>query len=109
MPPLLTAGLWAWIAEQGEAGQAYAIDAPPSAKPPLHARLRRTLDEATEDEAHWCFRAIAASNAVAAQHRIRAAASAAGLTEGITKRRLFLLRNGPWPSGPRTRELVEAF
>jgi hypothetical protein len=36
------------------------------------------------------FQAITHSNAIAVQHRIRAAVSAAGLAAGVPKRRLFL-------------------
>ncbi|GAA3801368.1 DUF87 domain-containing protein [Sphaerisporangium flaviroseum] len=109
MPALLSAGLAAWIAEQGEAGQAFGQDAPPSSKPSLHARLRRALSETTEDEAHWAFRAIAAENPVAALHRLRTASVAAGLDSDVPKRRLFVLRNSMWSSGPRTREAIAAF
>ncbi|MGW4644731.1 ATP-binding protein [Sphaerisporangium sp. NPDC004334] len=109
MPGLLAAGLTAWIAAQGEAGQVLGQDAPPSAKPPLHARLRRELVEATEDEAHWAFRAIAAEHPNAALTRLRAACVAAGLDAEVAKRRLFVLRNSGWSGGPRTREVVAAF
>ncbi|MEW9530203.1 DUF87 domain-containing protein [Microbispora sp. NPDC049125] len=109
MPALLSAGLSAWIAEQGDAGDAFTQDPPPSTKPPLHARLRRSLREAIEDEAHWCFRAIAATNHTAALNRLRAAAVAAGLDVAVRKRRLFILRNHPWANGPRTKEVVATF
>lgn len=109
MPGLLSAGLTAWIAEQGEAGRAFTQDAPPSAKPPLHARLRRSLDEATEDEEHWSFRAIASGNAIAALHRVRSASVAAGLNAEVPKRRLFLLRRTPWSPGAKTQETIAAF
>ncbi|MFC5813861.1 helicase HerA domain-containing protein [Nonomuraea harbinensis] len=109
MPALLAAGLAAWITEQGEDGQAFSVDPPPSAKPPLHARLRFTLDETTEDEAHWAFRAITAEHAVSALNRIRKASVAAGLDAEVPKRRLFLLRKQDWSKGARTREVVAAF
>ncbi|MEU8247730.1 DUF87 domain-containing protein [Nonomuraea sp. NPDC048916] len=109
MPALLSAGLSAWIAEQGDAGREFSQDPPPSSKPPLHARLRRTLDEATEDEVHWGFRAIGAENAIAALNRVRKASVAAGLDADVPKRRLFVLRNTPWSKGRRTREVIEAF
>ncbi|MDH2427259.1 DUF87 domain-containing protein [Sphaerisporangium sp. TRM90804] len=109
MPSLLSAGLDAWILERGEAGRAFRRDAAPSSKPPVHARLRRTLDEATEDEAHWCFRAISAVHAGAALNRLRTACVAAGLAADAPGRRLFVLRNGSWSRGPRTREAFEAF
>ncbi|ETK31500.1 ATP-binding protein [Microbispora sp. ATCC PTA-5024] len=109
MPPLLSAGLAAWILEHGEAGRVFSQDAAPSARPPLHARLRRTLDEGIEDEAHWCFRAVAATNALAALTRLRNASVAAGLDAAVPKRRLFVLRNQAWARGPRTQEALAAF
>ncbi|XVQ84119.1 helicase HerA domain-containing protein [Microbispora siamensis] len=109
MPGLLSAGLSAWIAEQGEDGRLFTQDPPPSTKPPLHARLRRTLDEATENEAHWCFRAISASHHIAALNRLKAASTAAGLDERIPARKLFVLRNQSWAKGPVTQETLAAF
>ncbi|GII91612.1 ATP-binding protein [Sinosporangium siamense] len=109
MPSLLAAGLSAWVVEQGEAGHVFSQDPAPSSKPPLHARLRRSLHEATEDEAHWAFRAIGTESANAALHRLRAASVAAGLNAGVTKRRLFLLRSVAWSKGPRTQEVLTAF
>ncbi|MBE3008076.1 DUF87 domain-containing protein [Microbispora sp. NEAU-D428] len=109
MPGLLSAGLSAWIAEQGEDGRLFTQDPPPSTKPPLHARLRRTLDEATENEAHWCFRAISASHHIAALNRLKAASTAAGLDERIPARKLFVLRNQSWAKGPVTQETLTAF
>ncbi|OFJ53637.1 helicase HerA domain-containing protein [Mycolicibacterium grossiae] len=109
VPAILGASLDAWIAELGEDEQAFRQDPPPGAKPPLHARLRQILDGATDDERHWAFRAIAATNAVAAQTRIRNAGSAAGSASGSEKRRLVLLRNTPWPTGRKTAELVAEF
>lgn len=109
MPGLLAAGLTAWIAEQGAASGLFSLDPPPSAKPALHARLRRSLDESTEDEAHWGFRAVAAVHPVAALNRVRTAATVAGLTEGMTKRRLFLLRRAGWSKGPSTQQAIAAF
>jgi hypothetical protein len=109
VPELLAAGLTAWIAELGPDGEAYGQDPLPGGKPDLHARLRHSLDESREDEQHWCFRAIAAPHPVAALNRIRNAVTAAGLTEGVSKRRLFLLRNAEFSGGPRTTEVVAEF
>lgn len=109
MPELLAAGLTAWITERGDGSRAFSQDPPPGGKPPLHARLRRNLDEHTEDESHWSLRAIASGNARAVQCRIRNACTMAGLREGATKRKLYLLRNTPWPSGAVTRQVVTAF
>ncbi|MEU7878075.1 helicase HerA domain-containing protein [Microbispora bryophytorum] len=109
MPGLLSAGLSAWIAEQGEDGRLFAQDPPPSTKPPLHARLRRTLDEETENEAHWCFRSISASHHTAALNRLKTASTAAGLDERIPARKLFVLRNQSWAKGPATQHALAAF
>ncbi|GAA4711990.1 ATPase [Phytohabitans rumicis] len=109
-PALLTAGLTAWILERGEGAEAFTLDPPPSDKPDLHARLRRTLDENTEDQVHWCFRAVSDTHhAVAALNRIRRARMAAGLTAEVAKRKLFLIRNGPWSSGVKTQQAVKEF
>lgn len=111
MPALLSAGLQAWILEQGDAEKRFSFDPPPGVKPSLHARLRRTLDEATEEEAHWAFRAIASTNATAALTRIRAACTMSGLTHGVTERRLFLLRNVAWAGrqGSKTQDALFEF
>jgi hypothetical protein len=109
VPGLVAAGLTAWIAEQGDGSGLYSQDPPPGAKPALHARLLRSLDEDHEDQAHWAFRAIAASNAIASLNRIRNAMTASALTEGVSKRKLFLLRNDDWSPGPKTAEVVAAF
>ncbi|MFD0597589.1 ATP-binding protein [Catellatospora coxensis] len=109
MPELLAAGLSAWIEELGQAGRAFRVDPPQGGKVPLHARLRRSLDEATEDEQHWSFRAIAHTNAIAALSRLQAARTSAGLSRGIGKRKLFLLRNADWNKGAKTQEVLKAF
>jgi hypothetical protein len=107
VPGLLSAGLTAWIIEQGTAEESLSQDGPPSAKPALHARLRRTLDEDNEDQAHWSFRAISARHhGVAALHRIRRAVTAAGVNGRVAKRRLYFLRNGAW-SGPKTLTVID--
>ncbi|KXK58914.1 AAA family ATPase [Micromonospora rosaria] len=110
VPALLAAGLTAWVLERGETGGAFSVDPPPSADPPLHARLRLTLDEATEDQVHWCFRAVSdGHHAIAALTRLRKACTATGLDERVARRRLFLLRNGAWSGGAKTTLAVEAF
>jgi uncharacterized protein DUF87 len=107
VPGLLSAGLTAWIIERGVADETFGQDGPPSAKPALHARLRRTLNEGTEDQAHWSFRAISAGHhGVAALHRIKRAVTAAGVDYQVPKRKLYFLRNGAW-SGPKTLGLIE--
>ncbi|MFF5180766.1 ATP-binding protein [Micromonospora sp. NPDC000316] len=109
MPQLLAAGLAAWISEQAPTGATYKYDPPPGRKPALHGRLIEVLDEATENEAHWCFRAVAHPNAIAVTARVKAACTMAGLDRDLPQRRLVLLRNGPWPTGKRTTEVLTAF
>ncbi|HKD96323.1 MAG TPA: DUF87 domain-containing protein, partial [Micromonosporaceae bacterium] len=109
MPALLRAALRAWVVENAASGRQYKIDPPPSAKPALHARLRLVLDEATEDESHWAFRAIASTSAMAVISRIRTASTMAGLDPAAPGRRLVLLRRTSWGLGPRTKEVVAAF
>ncbi|MFG1608302.1 ATP-binding protein [Actinoplanes sp. NPDC049265] len=122
-PALLAAGLQAWIAERGDNGARFSIDPPPSSKPDLHARLRRDLDErseeeraasadqtSTEDQAHWSFRAISDTHhGTAALHRIRRARTAAGHLAGFSRRKLFLLRNGDWSQAAKTQETIRDF
>jgi hypothetical protein len=109
VPDLLRAALTAWIAERGPDGAGFSVDPPPRGKPALHARLRRSLGEDTDDEEHWAFRAVSSSHHIAALNRIRNASTAAGLTPGVAKRRLFLLRNPAWSQGIRTQEVIAAF
>ena len=109
VPKLLDAGLTAWIAEQGPSGDDFSVDPQAGGKPALHARLRRSIDAELEDEEHWAFRAVCAPHHIAALNRIRNAVTGAGLTEGVTKRRLFLLRNPDWSQGTRTQEVIQAF
>ena len=120
-PALLAVGLQAWIAERGENGAKFSVDPPPSSKPDLHARLRRDLDERTEearaassdqsrteDQAQWSFRAISDTHhGTAALHRMRRARTAAGLNADVAKRKLFLLRNGPWSQAAKTQEEIQ--
>jgi hypothetical protein len=110
LPGLLSAGLQAWITERGDAGKHFEQDPPPSTKPALHARLRRTIDDETEEEAHWGFRGISAEyHPTAVLNRIRTACTEAGLASDVAHRRLFLLRNRDWPQSPKNREAVAAF
>ena len=109
MPALLSAGLEAWILEHDDAEKQFSFDPPPGTKPALHARLRKTLDDAIEDESHWAFRAIASPSAVAALTRLRAACTMSGLANGVSKRRLIVLRNAAWSKGPKTQEVLTEF
>ncbi|MET0702306.1 MAG: DUF87 domain-containing protein [Mycobacterium sp.] len=109
VPGLLSAALEAWITERGDVQQTFRLDPPPGKMAPLHSRLRQSLDSATDDERHWAFRAIAATNANAAQSRIKNASTATGFGSNLDKRKLFLLRNSPWPGGPKTAGVIADF
>ncbi|MBB2989736.1 hypothetical protein FHR72_001199 [Mycolicibacterium iranicum] len=108
MPELLSAALTAWIAER-DGERTFVCDPPPGTHVTLHARLRESLDDTTEDERHWAFRAISATNASAALSRVRKAVDASGFSAESDRRQLFLLRNAPWPSGKKTAEEIEQF
>ncbi|MEU7960635.1 ATP-binding protein [Micromonospora humida] len=109
VPELLTAGLTAWIAAQGTTTRPFSIDPRAGGKPALHARMRRNVDEETERQEHWSFRAVRAPHHIAALNRIRNAVTTAGLTAGVAERRLFLLRTPAWSPGTRTQEVIKAF
>jgi hypothetical protein len=109
MPNLLAAALTAWMVEQESTGVEWKLDPPSGTKSPdLHARLRRTLDEKTDTEAHWAFRAIAHPNPRAAHTRLRNASDGSGQRPDGT-RHLVILRNSTWPSGKVTGEIVALF
>lgn len=108
VPELLRAALLAWIRER-DGEHEFRIDDPRGARAAVHGRLRQSLDPATDDERHWAFRAIAATHATAVLSRVRNACDATGFGRGNDKRKLFLLRNTAWPSGPRTAATIAEF
>lgn len=103
---LLNAALRAYVLEQGKGAQAWTIDPQSMVLPALHARLKRTLNEAREDEEHWSFRAIAQPNANATLARLRAACLGADIKAGSVKRHLVVLRNMPFSEGTKTKETL---
>jgi hypothetical protein len=107
-PALLTAGLTAWIVENGGARD-FSLEPSPSTRPPLHARLSRTLDVDTGEQMHWCFRAITAGHGNAILPRIAAACTTAAIAPDNPRRRLFLLRTNAWGTGAKTRQALAAF
>ncbi|MEA2983974.1 MAG: hypothetical protein QOD94_228 [Alphaproteobacteria bacterium] len=77
--------------------------------PPLHGRLAFTDHRANDRERHYCFRALLHSNAVALGARFKAALTASGVSAKISDRKLIIVRRGPPPSGPKTKELFATF
>ncbi|MGH3281735.1 MAG: ATP-binding protein, partial [Trebonia sp.] len=107
MPTLLADGFEAWVRELGlGADHPFAQDPPPGKNPRVHASLRLVLDARTERHRRWAFRAIAATHPRAVQSRLRKAAEASGLDADRADRRLFVLRNDPWPTGKVTEREV---
>ncbi|WP_324192132.1 helicase HerA domain-containing protein [Nocardia puris] len=104
MSALLDAGLRAYVHEQNRQDLTVDTDVQPS----LHARLRCTLDEATESEEHWSFRAIAHRHHRAVQARLRSATLESGIQPGVSVRHLVILRNIPFSRGRVTADMLEA-
>ncbi|MFG1375754.1 helicase HerA domain-containing protein [Xanthobacter autotrophicus] len=106
VPALLRAGLEAWINERADEGK-YAFETDfGKGTPALHARLRKSLDEASEAEEIWSFRAIGAPHHATVRSRLRQARTATGA--GLLKelRHLIILRSTPWPNGASTAAAV---
>jgi len=108
MPALLGAGLRSLIKELGVDETRFLIETDFGGKVALHARLRYIVEEASEKESHWSFRAIATDSPRAAQTRIRNAVGEAGLAN-MASRRLILLRNAAYPSGEKTTAIKDDF
>ncbi|WP_248814536.1 helicase HerA domain-containing protein [Frankia sp. AgPm24] len=108
MPRLLAAGLEAWIIENDRVHD-YSLETSPSTRPPLHARLTRTLDVDTGEQMHWCFRAITAKHGNAILPRVTAACTSATIAADNPRRHLFLLRNGGWGTGAKVLQALDAF
>jgi hypothetical protein len=109
MSRLLLAGLRAWIIEQGDRRRRYSVQDGGDGNPPAHAFLQETLDESTEDEAHWSLRALSHSHATAVQARLRRLRGFVNLDPAIPKRRAVLLRNSPWPNGKVSRQMLQDY
>ncbi|UGT60301.1 helicase HerA domain-containing protein [Nocardia asteroides] len=109
MVALLNAALQCYVLEQNRGSQELTIDPDRTVSPALHARLRRTLDEASEDEEHWSFRAIAHSHHRAVLARLRSASLEAGIQPNAAKRHLVVLRNSTFSTGPVTTTTLADF
>ncbi|RBQ17113.1 hypothetical protein DP939_26895 [Spongiactinospora rosea] len=106
-PVLLTAGLTAWITEQGEAGRGFSVDPLQGHKPPIHARLRQVLDPDTDEQRHWTFRVIGAPHHTAALKRLKDGMAESGIGPKTPDRCFIVLRNHAWADGPSTRKQLD--
>ncbi|WP_433197338.1 helicase HerA domain-containing protein [Nocardia sp. CA-107356] len=109
MSAVLNAALHCYALEQRGNAQDLTIDPQTRVQPALHARLRQTLDEASEDEKHWSFRAIGHTNARAVLTRLRSAWLEADIQPGLNKRHLVVVRNIPFSQGPVTKQTLSEF
>ncbi|MDI5974638.1 helicase HerA domain-containing protein [Amycolatopsis magusensis] len=111
IPDLLCPALNRWVAEQGEERFQYEVPTETMAagNPALHAELRRTVDEGTDDKIYWSFRAIAWTDARAVINRIDRVLNTTGLDPAVPKRKVYLLRTADWPDGRKTRQKVREF
>ncbi|AGM08967.1 helicase HerA domain-containing protein [Amycolatopsis keratiniphila] len=103
-PPLLLAGLKAWITEVGNDDLKWQAE-PLADEERLHAGLRRLLDDALDIQEQWTFRVISGAHGTTVLHRLRNARDAAGIRAGAKDRHLVLIRwgNRGW-TGPTTRK-----
>ncbi len=82
---------------------------PDRKKPSLHCRIAFIFRSEADREQHFCFRAIAHTNAIAFQARLRAAMTASGIDRALKFRHLFVLRSSDPPRGAKTAQLVDKF
>ncbi|RJQ78369.1 helicase HerA domain-containing protein [Amycolatopsis panacis] len=103
-PPLLLAGLKAWITEIGNDDLKWQPESLSDEKR-LHASLRRHLDDALDLQEQWTFRVISGGHGTTVLRRLRNARDAAGIRAGAKDRYLVLIRwgNRGW-TGPTTRK-----
>lgn len=110
MPPLLIAGLRAWIREKSESDQArFTVAAGVGASAAAHATLTESFGDDADDYGVWYFRALARDHHAAVLPRLDRLMGKAVLDPQVPHRRAVLLRNVPWPSGPTCRARRETF
>jgi hypothetical protein len=95
--------------EPSEAVDVVSKGHPAQRIPPLHGRLTFIYHEQNDRERHFCFRALEHSHAISFQARLRAALTASGISSQIPDRHLIIVRHGPVPSGPKTKQLFDVF
>jgi DNA helicase HerA-like ATPase len=82
---------------------------PAQRTPPLHGRLTFTYHDRNDRELHYCYRALEHNHAISFQARLRASLTASGISNRIPDRHLLIVRRGPIPSGPKTKQLYDGF
>src|SRR5260370_4445223 len=82
---------------------------PDQKRPSLHGRLSFTFLSEDSREQHYCFRLLEHANPRAFQTRLKAAMTASGIDTALKFRRLFILRRGAPPRGPKTEALLDEF
>ncbi|UVS78437.1 helicase HerA domain-containing protein [Actinokineospora sp. UTMC 2448] len=107
MPGLLSAALRSFVIEVGNDNMEWeTVD---RGEAGVHAWIRRTVDETSDLQEQWAFRAIAAPHHLAVLHRLRKARTIVGLHCGAANHHLILIRNGKWSPGPKTQSELKAF
>ena len=108
MPPLLCAGLRAWLAERGH-GDEFSVQPGYAKRSAFHARLVQSLSEETEDQRHWAFRSIAGPHHIAVGKRLEHFRTISGLSPQAPKLKACVLQTGPWHVGKKTTEKIEQY
>lgn len=109
IPGLLGAGLRSLVLELGADPDRITVETGFGKAASLHARLRLSLDEDSEAEEHWSFRALGTGSPISYQSKLKKALAESGLTGDGPVRRMTLLRNSQRPRGEKTRQLQEEF
>ncbi|MBB5868728.1 hypothetical protein F4553_002107 [Allocatelliglobosispora scoriae] len=109
LPEILVAGLSAYVREQGGDTDRYDVKISPGGSTTVHAMLKETIDEASDDCVFWYFRGLASTHHAAVRPRIERVRRFVSLDPAAPQRKAILLRNGDWPRGPVTKLRVDEF
>ena len=94
----------AWIAERGDAEQAFRLDPPPGEQAAAaRAGCGAAWTRPPRTSGTGRFGRSPHRTPIAALTRIKKACTAAGFGTNLDQRKLFLLRNDAWPSGAEDR------
>ena len=109
VPALLGAALTAWITERGDDSSPTACDPPPGRRWCCTLGCGRAWTPPPTTNGTGRSGRSAPPTRSPRRTASRRPSVAAGFGSGADQRRLFLLRNTPWPSGAKTAELVADF